>query len=745
MSSIHNNGSTPHLPVKQTPTEENPLLDNEATSKIGDSNSETASETSSDSSVHNGRSYSHIPSEEKSSPVQKTENSFPVQATKDSFTAADVGASGRRSRTVGLGRTILSGGAFVITNAAYYLTGYAAVKSILSSANKTIKNAAISFGFTKEADSVTKAKGDLKKLASQDADNLHNSLIGKGEPRIFEENISSSELIDVIDTAKAASLTSSKMCKDKPLSKEAKQYLNDEVQSILTKAGEGKISPEKAISKLKEAYSVTAFTHLENSGEVKPKSIEKKFEEFKKDFESKFFESAGEFFPKTSIRNFSVNGQKFTEQLEIINCDTGAEYLSQVQGDDQEHQEQIDFINRSADKSTNASRPSGMKKEIRAQGMAINANKHTVTNQSGKSRTIIRAGAPAIHGQGKIGLTNLKKKLADIKNMPPSLQKEELGKIKGKLKIESKEDLTLNNLESIVKKRTQLITAQALPTLLASLEDIAQDPKALQMAQATGSFLHIERSNVSDLDPSEAVMMEDMKGAMDELSKNVRIVFSDDAPEKQLQVDKETGQITITLKSPEGQSSPKEGYGLTAVMVNMGINEKQSTGMVRYGEATRQNEINAEAFSTIKEYADTVQNSDNTSVSSEVKESAGKVSSSLEAVKNKTHYAKDLELMDVISDAASDLHAGLVARCKSGKDRTSADTNRTMGRTFSNKETGVTTSDFKSAMSGGLSYEVTGRNTQKGRGYAFNSFQAGTMPEEYRVNSEHHASSGVSS
>ena len=55
---------------------------------------------------------------------------------------------------------------------------------------------------------------------------------------------------------------------------------------------------------------------------------------------------------------------------------------------------------------------------------------------------------------------------------------------------------------------------------------------------------------------------------------NVRIVFSDDAPEKQLQVDKETGQITITLKSPEGQSSPKEGYGLTAVMVNMGINEK---------------------------------------------------------------------------------------------------------------------------------------------------------------------------
>ena len=368
--------------------------------------------------------------------------------------------------------------------------------------------------------------------------------------------LSSSELSDVIDTAKAGSLTLSKITKQsKPLSNEVKTKLDKKVKSILTQASNGKISPEKAVGQLKKAYQNAITDNFK--GNIKAickkngSSPKKALDNLKSHFKSTFFESAGELLPKTSKREFHVNGEEFHEQLEIISCDSGSSYLRQVQGDKKEYQTQINFIDRSKDPSTTASRPSGMKKETRAQGMAINANKHTVKDSDGTSRTIIRAGAPAVHGQGKLVLAPFKEKYSEITKMESKEQEKELLKLKDKLK--SDQPLTLEKLQDVIQERTHLVTAQALPTILASLENLAQDPKALQMAQATGSFLHIERSNVSDLDSGEAAMMEDMKGAMDELSANVKIVFSNEVPDNQPQVNNELEKLSLPLNLQKDQ------------------------------------------------------------------------------------------------------------------------------------------------------------------------------------------------
>ncbi len=72
--------------------------------------------------------------------------------------------------------------------------------------------------------------------------------------------------------------------------------------------------------------------------------------------------------------------------------------------------------------------------------------------------------------------------------------------------------------------------------------------------------------------------------------------------------------------------------------------------------------------------------------------------------------------------------------------------NEDMAKAFSRKRKWhFSEKDFNKAMDAGLSYEVTIRNTQKGRGYKFNAFQVGTMPEDYRVEKRYRAGESVKS
>ena len=144
-------------------------------------NKTSTSQKSSVSSTSNGRTFSQVSN--SGSDTQKT-----AQKTTNTFTAGNIGASQKRRVGAGISSIFKAGTVSLLTNVIYY-SGYAVVKSIVSSAGKSINEASVRFGFTKESENIKTAKCDLGELAKLDANSLHNSEIGKNQIKTFEENI----------------------------------------------------------------------------------------------------------------------------------------------------------------------------------------------------------------------------------------------------------------------------------------------------------------------------------------------------------------------------------------------------------------------------------------------------------------------------------------------------------------------------------------------------------------------------
>ncbi|MBA3817231.1 MAG: hypothetical protein H0X29_12095, partial [Parachlamydiaceae bacterium] len=92
-----------------------------------------------------------------------------------------------------------------------------------------------------------------------------------------------------------------------------------------------------------------------------------------------------------------------------------------------------------------------------------------------------------------------------------------------------RKELGFNDIKELQKEITQrrdFCISQALPELMASIKESASDQNALQIAIATGSFLHVTEGLLSHLNGAERGMIEDMKGTLDYLSKNCIIEFA---------------------------------------------------------------------------------------------------------------------------------------------------------------------------------------------------------------------------
>lgn len=355
-------------------------------------------------------------------------------------------------------------------------------------------------------------------------------------------------------------------------------------------------------------------------------------------------------------------------------------------------------------------RLSPLKKEMQCQGSIINGHEHSV-EVDGKTTTILRSGAFAVHGlkPHKAGISVLKK-VSEMNEGPEKTSRmKELG-------FDTVEDL-LGHLEL----RTQLAVAQAMPKIVRSLELMSSNETSLATAIATGSFLHVEESLLSDLDPHERVMIEDMKGAIDYIRQFATIQFGE-KPETNISVTDNHGipSITFTLPTPEmlkGQK-PKDGLRLTALFFNTGINEQQTIGKVK-GLNPIQNEINTESEKKLLAYVNKAQAKDIRVLS------AGEFG---EYTKQSKDF-RDVRGLELRSRVISELGGTKGVACKSGKDRTALEVSRELtSHVSTEKLTKKDKEQTRRMLLGGLSLEITGQNIGK-NGYAINDFQRQFFPK----------------
>lgn len=464
---------------------------------------------------------------------------------------------------------------------------------------------------------------------------------------------------------------------------------------------------------------------------------------------------------KELTRTFKVGEHNLTEKTTNLDVSIGAKFLRASGGE--KYQQQIGYM----EEHPSGIRLSQERQEVEAQGMLTNGFVHSVTLESGESKSILRSGAFAVHDKKKIGLDGLIAKKAEIARLEQEIEALGLPKSDEALRAEmdriggdraqrdelmsriEKEEKLGAKIEEIqasftkaggdveIKRRTDLTAAQALPKISASIKEMAKNPKSLANAVATGSFLHVEQSLLSDQDASERAMLEDMKGAMDYLKKNATIKLTTNPNEETVEVD-EDGKIKLKLYVEGIKEVPDREFTLKTLLFTQGVNEQQSLGHLfsRESGPSYQDKVNLGSLEELLEYADSVVDHDTSDETKDIREK-------MEALKR--HYSeanfrkgKDIEGNRLIDELVEALDAGRGVVCKSGKDRTGAEVSDSLAAGIAKKlgkddeEKKALRKEAREKLAAGISHRITGINTGKRNGYAFNAGQWETLPEEWR-------------
>ncbi len=341
---------------------------------------------------------------------------------------------------------------------------------------------------------------------------------------------------------------------------------------------------------------------------------------------------------------------------------------------------QIEFL-----ESTQGSFRLGLlKKQPEVQGMLLNGHLHTVKDSQEKELAqVVRSGAFSVHGQEGPGLDRL---------------------------IKEGRGVLLSNGQS----RIDLCVAQALPKVTQGLELILNNDKAFRTACRAGELLYVEQSFLSTGQTKERTMCEDMKGALDFMKEHFTVVVSGDKKSEGISEEiKSPGHFVLTLYKEE-MVKPIT-FSLRPVLFVQGVNERQTLGRIIDKQGVKyQDKINVEGLNSLLAYAQKAKMLD---ALGPLREHYSKESSRL---------AKDIEGVDFIHDAARALGGVCGLSCKTGKDRTGAEAARILARDAKKPE-------LQKELIGGISYALTGFNTGKANGYAFNQFQFATLPPDWHL------------
>lgn len=322
----------------------------------------------------------------------------------------------------------------------------------------------------------------------------------------------------------------------------------------------------------------------------------------------------------------------------------------------------------------------------------------------------------------QFGLRGLQNKLNDYekqwKESTSLTPQEESEKAQALILKHLRKELGFNSIKELreeISMRRDFCISQALPELIASITQSANNKQSLEAAIAAGSFLHVVEGLLSHLDGKEKAMIEDMKDVLDYLSKNLSITFTEPGEETSIKVDEgDQGKPKITLKlAAPNDSLVGHTLRLTAIYFNTAVNEMQTIGqLMGIGATELQDEIVADGLKTLYAYGLTA-----------LKGKPKRIQEvALGSIRD--HYSergsrktKDITGMKRREELVKLLGGQLSFKCKSGKDRT-----------------GVKVSEFFGTHSDqllrGISYYLTSVNTGKKQGYAFNQFQRRFIPEE---------------
>lgn len=305
---------------------------------------------------------------------------------------------------------------------------------------------------------------------------------------------------------------------------------------------------------------------------------------------------------------------------------------------------------------------------------------------------------------------------------------------------------TLAAFDTEIAARRDLLIAQALPKIQASVEQMASDPVALANAMRTGSFLHVEDSFLSHLDGSEKCMIEDMRAAMDYLRENMTVeVRSGENPATVTRSVSDifdlNPKIKLTVHTPTMEEGKPKVFKMKTLFFTQGVNEAQAFGRVFKGRDALQDETNLVALNELLTYADAVLSKPPPLEETNREE----IAAALKAVRDHYSSSGEREPADIKGfllrrKLIKALHAGKGTVCKSGKDRTGGGVSLQLAHAIVDHQnqkgkdpatSAARTEEARIHLLEGVSYDITSINSGQAKAYAFNGLiQRPFLPAE---------------
>jgi len=413
----------------------------------------------------------------------------------------------------------------------------------------------------------------------------------------------------------------------------------------------------------------------------------------------------GEITPRTLVKSYTFGDFEAEERLETLDPDTAvaSDYLYQVGLD--EDAKNIEL--------RQGIRVSESKNYPEIAGKSVNLWRQSMQVGDKEEAVLFRSGVFSVHSFKSSSIRKLDDVLTKIAEM--ETDEEKSAAIKS-LRWPKRMKPTLTDVESALSRRRHLGIAQALPKIVASLEESFKNREALENAIKTGKFLHAETSYLSDFD-DERRMLHDMVYVMEMLSKHVKVYFADD-PELLIYVNSDTDDISLNFPipkdAPEGLTD--QNFGLLSLMFSQGVNFKQAVSA--FVNVSEQTLINQKALNELKEYAIQVYEGADESQKAPLREPL---------VRFLRHFTQGTENLETVDLEGTDLIADLIAAlkgqlgivCKSGKDRTGMAASRFIANKICKAHPEIGDKNMiKAELDKGLSYALTAYNSGGVKGYA---------------------------
>jgi hypothetical protein len=529
----------------------------------------------------------------------------------------------------------------------------------------------------------------------------------KGAMRVLEVHLAAFEAAGIGDK-----------CADNP-GAEILQKLSKEVDNIFNEIGKFGAGDGDYSSRIKKAFD-SCVEKLEKEGVIKGGG--------EGGFKAQLNVQRGNCADTTVTNGFTEGGVQFKEKCSVVETGSLAgdfmeKFLKAKGIDDTEGLVE-------AAKNPPKLRTSETKKYKSLQAVVTNLQKAVFYVGDKIASITLRSGAPCTHGRKYNGK---KYSMDELK----ALEKQEVVKLD---KLEKGGTSTLiaaqrTKVEAIQKEmdiRLGCITAQALSKVSASIEEMVKDPGKLAKAVDSGTFLHVEQSFLSSLEPKENHMIQEERDAFRNITQNLKVEFGD-AKSVDYQDD---GTIVLTLKRPEGGVlTADRKFDVLVPLFVQGVNEQQAIRrpLPAVLKNTLEHDINTESHDALRGYM-----------------FKSKVPDTLEMITEldrvfapgKERTFQDGELVQTLQNFTELLGGVTGINCKSGKDRTSMvfcylqaqkAIEHFKSRGGEMKEKAVAFAEkVQEKLQEGVSHYITGLNTGV-VGYAFSALQRLFLPSWFKV------------